>query len=259
MKFVTAAFQSIALVQAHRGSKLHSIGLVIPIVAVTKKLSLPAIGPQYGCPQRHLSASWTSKSVIVMLRLLTNRSIVCTLCVRLLHAMFASSRSCVFSIYFSKLSASLSCFLPGCRVLRMTFASPPAITRASGCSLLACVRALDHAAQYAMHAAIVLLFEFTGPYHAPIIREVLGRWMIQKPDCWGAFGMWSLVLDSRRLWLNAAPVPFPGRRFGSLLYSNMYGASGGSDVASEGCISRTRLGPLQIASMRLLLETICNS
>ena len=100
VKFVTAAFQSIALVQAHRGSKLDSIGIVIPIVAVTKKWSLPAIGPQYDCPQRHLSASWTSKSVTVMLRLWTNRSIVCTLCVRLLHAMFASSRSCVFNIYF---------------------------------------------------------------------------------------------------------------------------------------------------------------
>ena len=61
----------------------------------------------------------------------------------------------------------------------MTFASPPANIRASGYSFLACVRAFDHATQYAMHAAMVLLFEFTGPYHAPIIMEVLGRWMIQ--------------------------------------------------------------------------------
>ena len=74
-------------------------------------------------------------------------------------------------------------------MLSITFASPPAITRASGCSFLACVRALDHAAQYEMHAAIVRLFEFTGPYHAPMISEVLGRWMIQKPDWWGAFGI----------------------------------------------------------------------
>ena len=88
---------------------------------------------------------------------------------------------------------------------------------------------------------LFVLFEFTGPYHAPIIREVLGRWMIQKPDCWGAFGMWSLVLDSRRHLLNAAPVHFPGKRFGSLLYSNMYGASGGSDVASAGCISENKI------------------
>ena len=92
-----------------------------------------------------------------------------------------------------------------------------------------------------MHAAIVRLFELTGPYHAPMISEVLGMWMIQKPDWWGAFGMYSLVLDSRRLWLNAAPVPFPGIRFGSLLYSNMYGASGGSDVASAGCISENKI------------------
>ena len=92
-----------------------------------------------------------------------------------------------------------------------------------------------------MHAAIVRLFELTGPYHAPMISEVFGRWMIQKPDWRGALGMYSLVLDSRRLWLKAAPVPFPGRRFGSLLYSIMYEAAGGSDVASEGCISENKI------------------
>ena len=37
VKLVTAAFQSITLVQAQRGSNMLSIGLVIPIVAVTKK------------------------------------------------------------------------------------------------------------------------------------------------------------------------------------------------------------------------------
>ena len=34
---------------------------------------------------------------------------------------------------------------------------------------------------------------------------------------------------------------FPGIRFGSALYSSMYGASGVSDVASEGCISENRI------------------
>ena len=36
-KLVTAAFQSIDLVHAQRGSSVLSIGLVIPKVAVTKK------------------------------------------------------------------------------------------------------------------------------------------------------------------------------------------------------------------------------
>ena len=65
--------------------------------------------------------------------------------------------------------------------------------------------------------------------------------MIQNPDCLGASGMCSLVLDSRRLRSKAAPVPLPGMRVGSALYSNMYGASGVSDVASEGCISENRI------------------
>ena len=147
------------------------------------------MGPRYDCPQRQLSASWTSKSVTVMLRLWTSRSIACTLCVRLVQAVFASSRSCVLSMCFSKLLASLSCFLSGCRVPRMTFASPPATLRASGYSFLACVRAVDHATRYAIHATIVLLFECTGPYHAPTIMEVLGKWMIQKPNCLGASSM----------------------------------------------------------------------
>ena len=69
------------------------------------------MGPQYGCPQRQLSASWTSKSVTVMLRLCISKSIACTLCVRLVQAVFASSRSCAVSMCFSKLLASLSCFL----------------------------------------------------------------------------------------------------------------------------------------------------
>ena len=96
-------------------------------------------------------------------------------CVRLVQARFASTRSCVRNMSLSKLVASLSCFLPGCRVSRTTFASPPASTRASGCSSLACVRALDHASQYVIQADVDLLFECTGPYHAPTIMEVLGR------------------------------------------------------------------------------------
>ena len=81
----------------------------------------------------------------------------------------------------------------------MTFASPPASTRASGCSFLAWVRALDHASQYVIQADVDLLLECTGPYYAPTIRDVLGRCMIQKLDWLRAAGMCSLVLDSRRL------------------------------------------------------------
>ena len=106
---------------------------------------------------------------------------------------------------------------------------------------------------------MVRLFEFTGPYHAPIIIEVFGKWVIQNADWWGAFGICSLVLDSMRLWVKAAPVPFPGARLISLLYSRE------SKMLREGqmlpqrvAFQRTKLGPLQIASMRPLPETICN-
>ena len=88
---------------------------------------------------------------------------------------------------------------------------------------------------------MVRLFEFTGPYHAPIIIEVFGRWVIQNADWWGAFGICSLVLDSMRLWVKAAPIPFPGARLISLLYSREKDVAGGSDVASEGCISENKI------------------
>ena len=157
----------------------------------------------------------------VMLRLCTSRSIACTLCVRLVQARFASSRSCARRMSSSKLVASLSCLLPICRVSRITFASPPASTSASGYSFLSWSRALEHAYPYLTHAVVDLLLECTGPYHAPTISDVLGRCTIQKPDRLGAAGMFSLVFDSRKLRWIAAPVPLPGERVGSGLYSSV--------------------------------------
>ena len=58
--------------------------------------------------------------------------------------------------------------------------------------------------------------------------------------------------------VESSPNSFSGNRFSSLLYSNMYEAAGGQMLPRRVAFQRTRLGPLQIASMRPLPETICN-